>query len=214
MQTKTFDSDMDDHVMDTGRVVKRRRTDSHLSQSDIGVSIASPDLTYSRRSRSPDSPSLTGIINCNDTFPSLFPNNNRSVSNRIDDDSLQTHIEDYDTPLINKSVRSNGGVHFDSPSGNARVTYTDCMTSMASNSFGNQRDVFMPNNPGYARRMVVLSNLSDGVSRALKRKIYMGKYVDMWELVELNKPSFNESSRLSVQKGYNGAPFWCICQIR
>ncbi len=32
----------------------------------------------------------------------------------------------------------------------------------------------------------------------------MGKYVDKQELVELNKPSFDVSSRLAVQKGYNG----------
>ncbi len=30
--------------------------------------------------------------------------------------------------------------------------------------------------------------------------------VDMQERVELNKPSFDESGRLAVQKGYNGAP--------
>ncbi len=205
MQTKTFDSEMDDHVMDTGRVVKRRRTDSHLSQSDIGVRFASPDRTYSRRSRSPDSSSLTDIINCNDTSLSLFPNNNRYFSNRIHDDALPTDIEDYDTLLITTSVRSNGGVHFDSPSGNARVTYTDSIPSMANDAFDNQSDVFMSNNSGYARPMVVLSNLSDGVPNALKRKICMGKYVDMRELVELNKPSFDESSRLAVQMGYSGA---------
>ncbi len=105
------------------------------------------------------------------SHPSLFPNNNRSASNKIDDDILPTHIEDYDTPLITTSVRSNGGVHFDSPSGNVRVTYTDSMPSLASNVFGNQRDVFMSNSSGHVRPMVVLSNLSDGVSRALKWKI-------------------------------------------
>ncbi len=54
--------------------------------------------------------------------------------------------------------------------------------------------------------MFILSGLTDWVPLSIKQKIITGRYIDMGDLVDLNRPPRDEICRLAIQKGMDGAP--------
>ncbi len=75
----------------------------------------------------------------------------------------------------------------------------DNFTDMAGWKQGNK--AYSRSGEGYGRPIVVLSGLTDKVPMHIKQNIISHRYVDMKELIELNKPASEESCRLSVQIG-------------
>ena len=161
---------------------------------------ASPDRR-TVRARSP-SRSYSGIIHHNESGPTLFPKDGHDfLSNSTDYEGFLS--DNYGDQFQGHSNVIHDSNHVNNEYNSFPYIQNLCNLSRDFRSYNaGAYNIGRSGSEGYGRPMVVLSGLTDKVPQTLKQNIFSGRYIDMRELVDLNKPSRDDSSRFINTEGF------------